>query len=317
MARQQSVQYEMKKSALEGITDRDTQKIYKKCIDRFKNYMHDIGLNTSEVRADRVAAVQSFERHLESEGKSPHTIHTYLAPVCKGLGVNMREIDKPERTARSITKGRVEANTQGRREAVLEKNDRLVSFQKAVGIRRSELADLKPSDICRTASGDVYVHVRHGKGGKEQYQYVLPMDRGAVLSALNGSQSNSRLFSDKELNNKIDLHSIRAVQAQRAYGYYADRIQAEPSFKVECIKKMLAYFDRMNTHDKRYEARLKAFKDDISRDDFTYRLRGNNAQKARELGLPLVYDRVALSMVSVFHLAHWRNDVTVKDYMVR
>mgnify|MGYP004533655285 CR=1 FL=1 len=317
MPRQQSIQYEMKKQALEGITDRDTQKLYKKGIDRFKGYMSEIGLKASEVRADRVAAVQSFERHLENEGKSPHTIHAYIAPVCKGLGIKMSEIDKPERTARSITKGRVEANAQGRREADLEKNNRLVSFQKVVGIRRSELADLKPSDICRTASGDVYVHVRHGKGGKEQYQYVLPMDRDAVLSILNGSQSNSRLFSDKELNNKIDMHSMRAIQAQRAYGYYADRIQAEPSFKVECIKKMLAYFDRMNVHDKQYDARLKAFKADILNDNLTYRLRGDNAQKARELGLPLVYDRVALSMVSVFHLAHWRNDVTVKDYMVR
>lgn len=317
MARQQSIQFEMKKQALNGITDRDTQKLYKKGIDRFKDYMNEIGLKASEVRADRVAAVQSFEKYLENGGKSPHTIHAYIAPVCKGLGVKMSEIDKPVRTARSITKGRIDANMQGRREADLEKYERVVSFQKAVGIRRSELATLKASDICRTASGDVYVHVRHGKGGKEQYQYVLPMDRDAVLSTLNGSQSNSRLFSDKELNNKIDLHSMRAVQAQRAYGYYADRIQAEPSFKVECIKKMLAYFDRMNTHDKRYDARLKAFKDDISRDDFTYRLRGDNAQKARELGLPLVYDRVALSMVSVFHLAHWRNDVTIKDYMIR
>lgn len=317
MARQQSIQYEMKKTALEGITDRDTQKLYTKGIDRFKNYMSEIGLKASEVRADRVAAVQSFERYLENEGKSPHTIHTYIAPVCKGLGVKMSEIDKPVRTARSITKGRIDANTQGRREAYLEKYERVVNFQKVVGLRRSELGDLKTSDIVRTQSGEVYVHVRQGKGGKEQYQYVLPQDRETVLSILNGAVEGSKIFSQEELSNKIDMHSMRADQAQRAYTYYASKIQSNPPFKVECVKKMLAYFDRMNTHDKRYDARLKAFKADILNDNLTYRLRGDNAQKARELGLPLVYDRVALSMVSVFHLAHWRNDVTVKDYMIR
>ena len=317
MARQQSIQYEMKKKALEGITDRDTQKLYTKSIDRFKNYMSEIGLKASEVRADRVAAVQSFEKHLENEGKSPHTIHTYIAPVCKGLGVKMHEIDKPVRTARSITKGRIDANTQGRREANLEKYERVMNFQRVVGLRRSELGDLKTSDIVRTQSGEVYVHVRQGKGGKEQYQYVLPQDREAVLSVLNDAVEGGKIFSREELSNKIDMHSMRADQAQRAYAYYADKIQSNPPFKVECIKKMLAYFDRMNTHDKRYEARLKAFKADVLNDNLTYRLRGDNAQKARELGLPLVYDRVALSMVSVFHLAHWRNDVTIKDYMVR
>lgn len=30
---------------------------------------------------------------------------------------------------------------------------------------------------------------------------------------------------------------------------------------------------------------------------------------------PLRYDRVALMAVSVFHLAHWRADVTVSNYM--
>lgn len=29
-----------------------------------------------------------------------------------------------------------------------------------------------------------------------------------------------------------------------------------------------------------------------------------------------VFDRLALMCVSVWHLAHWRLDVTVKDYML-
>jgi hypothetical protein len=47
-----------------------------------------------------------------------------------------------------------------------------------------------------------------------------------------------------------------------------------------------------------------------------YRLRGQNKLDARKAGRPTEYDRLTLLYVSVFCLSHWRNDVTVKYYMI-
>ena len=47
-----------------------------------------------------------------------------------------------------------------------------------------------------------------------------------------------------------------------------------------------------------------------------YKLRGENRQKAIEQGKETEYNRLALMMVSVFHLSHWRLDVTVTNYLI-
>ena len=44
--------------------------------------------------------------------------------------------------------------------------------------------------------------------------------------------------------------------------------------------------------------------------------KGASKQRAMELGRPTSYDRLALLAVSVFHLSHWRLDVTVSNYMI-
>ena len=48
-------------------------------------------------------------------------------------------------------------------------------------------------------------------------------------------------------------------------------------------------------------------------------VKGVNFEGIKEVGDPVecavAYDRLALMAVSVFHLAHWRADVTVKNYM--
>ena len=47
-----------------------------------------------------------------------------------------------------------------------------------------------------------------------------------------------------------------------------------------------------------------------------YVLRGHNRELALKNGLPVSYDRLALLAVSIYHLAHWRHDVTVANYLL-
>ena len=48
--------------------------------------------------------------------------------------------------------------------------------------------------------------------------------------------------------------------------------------------------------------------------DTPYRLRGQNRELAVKQGLPTELDRLVLRAVSVLHLAHWRDKVTIQSY---
>lgn len=55
---------------------------------------------------------------------------------------------------------------------------------------------------------------------------------------------------------------------------------------------------------------------DPKRVEGNYYIRDNNHRLALAHGLLVKYDRLALMAVSVFHLSHWRNDVTVANYLL-
>ena len=73
----------------------------------------------------------------------------------------------------------------------------------------------------------------------------------------------------------------------------------------------------MARYDERHRpgASRQRFIADITNEQ-PYKLRGENRQKAIELGKKTEYNRLALMMVSVLHLSHWRLDVTVTNYLI-
>ena len=112
------------------------------------------------------------------------------------------------------------------------------------------------------------------------------------------------MFSRAEMRNEIDLHALRAIQARRAYDHYCKRIEQEGREKLK--KEIQARWEKYSG---------KPWNESLIREK-PYFIRGENKKLAKEHGLPLVYDRLALMAVSVFHLSHWRLDVTVSNYML-
>ena len=47
-----------------------------------------------------------------------------------------------------------------------------------------------------------------------------------------------------------------------------------------------------------------------------YKLRGKNRDLAKRMGFQSTFDRLAVLATSIFHLAHWRNGVTVRNYIM-
>lgn len=324
--KKESLQHALIMRVLPEIENNKTSRSYKKHLKSFSRWAKARGYTRPEDITREV--IQEYEEHLEADPKhySAASIHSYLTPVCRAADVNMALIRKPRRTAGTITRGRnldaagqpIVQNEKGRREENDPKNARLVTLQKAVGIRRAELGRLIGADLV-AEGGSLFVRVRKGKGGKEQLQYILPKDRKAVLEVFDGVASDQKVFSRDEMNNKINLHGLRAQHGRECYQYYSSLIAAKPETAGRLRETLLRRWDK--GHERLRESDLGAWGRQRKRfirdcDDRPYLIRGENLRKAQALGLPDTYNRLALMCVSVFHLSHWRLDVTVVNYML-
>lgn len=322
----ESLQHALLGRAMKEKENNNTETLYKKRIKIFVKWAKEQGCKRPEDITKDV--VQAYEQVLETapEGYAPATIHTYLSPVCAAAGVSMREIRKPKRTAGAITRGRdraadgtrLDRNPDGKRQEGQQKYARVVALQRVTGIRRAELGKLKGSDLIRKGNS-WYVRVRRGKGGKEQLQFILPKDVETVRQIFEGVGPEDNVFSKEEMSNKINLHGLRAKHSKDCYGYYTGLLERQPEYADKLRAILLRRWD--DGHEKLKEADPRAWKAQHERfvrdmDDRPYKLRGENLRKARALGLPEEYNRLALMCVSVLHLSHWRLDVTTTNYLI-
>ncbi|MDI9243580.1 hypothetical protein [Fusibacillus kribbianus] len=316
MGKTNSVQYDLLQAALPQTANNNTTKTYKRSIKAFGIWAREQGYkNVQAIRdAGSVAVLQQYEQFLELQTSSPASIHTRLAPICKGLGVSMADIDKPKRGAESLSRSRDrENNKQGKKEAISAKYARLVAFQSAVGIRRAELARLKGGDLVTDQEGCLCIRVIRGKGGKNQLQRILPQHQGTVIRIMTAIRSDQQVFSAEEMANCIDLHSMRAELARDAYVYYANRLQTEPGYRDQLRGELQRRWQSCQ-NQRRSGAAWQRFRRELYSQE-PYKLRGANRQAAANRGRPVEYDRLAMMAVSVFHLSHWRLDVTAVNYL--
>ena len=90
------------------LTNDATLKPYKRYIHNFCAWAADLGIKrTADIEKQGytpVTLVQKYTDKLVSKGLKATSVHTYLAPVCKGLGVGMEQIKKPQRLSKDIVK---------------------------------------------------------------------------------------------------------------------------------------------------------------------------------------------------------------------
>lgn len=260
------------------------------------------------------AHVQDYADFLVAQGKSPSTIHTYLAGICRICGVPLADIQKPIRVVAENTRSRGMKAVDSRTDSSREASPRLYDFACIAGIRRAEYLHLTPEDLVEDDFGHPCVLVRKGKGGKRQLQRILPEELPAIKVVFDAPADEQHLFSRDELKNKIDLHHLRAQRAQKMYRYYLDRIETETGYRAQLISEIRHIWEQDDEARKSNGYCAKRWSD--MKVTGNYVLRGNNRKLAQKHGLPLQYDRLALLAVSVFHLSHWRHDVTVANYLL-
>ena len=252
--------------------------------------------------------IADYSAYLQSKGYTPSTVHTLLSPVCTFHSINMKEIEKPKRKTAHYKRGRSFNGKVQRSDNDLsnEKYARTVKFQSRVGIRRAELMRLKGDDLVRDESNYLCIRVKRGKGGKYQLQRLLHEDIDSVKSFFDGKAPDEPLFNKAEFQNKIPYHYLRAMQAQRAYKYY-ERLCLTKRGRESLAREIRRRWNTYNLHPR--TGKPKRFKESLIQG--TYCLRGDNKKFAIQHGLPIRYDKLPLLAVSIFHLSHWRNAITV------
>ena len=328
-----SLRHDLTHLATARVTDKHTIRNYKSAIATFCEWAEERGISPlKDIKGKRVETLNEYSKYLQERGYSAGTIHTYLAPICKGMQVEMDKVDKPKRKAATVSKRRVEtSNLQGKRELTQERYNRSVRLSEAVGARRAELARLTYADlVARDESGYRCVAIHDGKGGKDTMQRLTPEQEAVVDDFIQkareaGLSASERVLTRKELQNHIDYHSLRAQRAQRAYEAYEERIRTEGAAPL--IRELVARWNEYHRGDDaiqtrngkffiRKGSRAAHFYKELRAFDKLYALRGDNRRRALTEGRPVVYNRLALLAVSVFDLSHWRLDVTVTNYML-
>lgn len=305
---------------------------------QFDQWRKSAGWSNKQVREQRKAAVEAWVHSLQqpiSEENSniltlrhkkapysPASIHTMVAGVCLGLGIDMTGICRTG-TALDKTKSS-ELSKRAERAEEKECNQDIIRFAQLVGGRRTAYTRLTGADFLQDESGEYCVRFVHDKGKKTQYQRIAPEHIAEVYAYFDGRKSDEKIFPNK-LDRNLDLHGIRAEHARSEYERYA-QICSTPAGRQKMQQQLWkrfydprignkAWLTAMKNGEYRKAQKLeKAFAGEMK--NGIYWLLGNNRQAALLKDRPIGYDRLALCCVSVFSLSHWRNEVTVKHYMI-
>lgn len=159
------------------------------------------------------------------ENDSASTAKSYASALAKLYGCSTKDfVPTPPRHRKDIKRSRGEAKRD--KHFSFTNNADLVRFVSCTGLRRSELSMLN-GDEYSFINGELYIHIRNGKGGKQRDAKVVgsPEDIEFVLQMMKKAGSG-RVF--RKIHSAFDEHSYRALYAARFYKQIARPIKEIP-----------------------------------------------------------------------------------------
>lgn len=201
----------------------ETRNNYQKVVMRFINWCRDEhGVRDQSqftARADELASRYLVERI--EKGYSAWTLQTERSALRTYFGSRSlaEEVVLPKRKREHIVRSRLSVARD--RHFQPANWPLLVNFVLACGLRREELRDLQVRDIFNRTDGQLVVHVRKGKGGKERKVPVFPGREQAVLLVKVGRTEDEHVFD--RLPSAMDIHAYRRRFAQELYEHLSNR----------------------------------------------------------------------------------------------
>ena len=282
-----------------------TKKSYKQIVRRYVEYCRkEYNVQTFD---ECKGYIQIYCNYLKDNGYTASTIHTYMAGIAKCWNVPLKLIDKPVRHISEYSKGRTCYKERYRSSEDLE-NERwkkIVSFMALTGIRRSELKKLSGKSLV-FKDGVWNIFVKNGKGGKDSYVYVHEPEK--IMPYFEGKAPDEKIFDESDFKNDLNLHCLRAKNAQRLYKILKDQMLEDPDYNRKCLEELLRKRWEEGKIDKN-TGKPRPFPENSIKG--SYILRGLNRQFAIKNKLPIKYDKLILKAVSMLVLSHFRTDITI------
>ncbi len=274
----------------------NTKEQYKKTFNKFAEWVKE---QEGTYRVDPQKYHDLIVQYL-SKYENPHTYHTHLSALCCGCGLEMSDFKEAHKKRGMSIKGR---DVEGVRNAL---NERICRFAELTGIRKSEISRMQQLDITER-DGYTYVIVRKGKGGKYQEQMILPEYVEEVKGFYQQPQGeDGYLFSREEVRafKNANPHRLRRLNAWKSYKYF---LEYKPEWRSR-LKETYLKNPKKKADWYKYVERVQ--KSPI------YELRGERRALCEKLGIAYRLDREAVMMTSVFMLSHYREQVTVDNYLL-
>ena len=175
-----------------------------------------------------------------------------------------------------------------------------------VGARCEEFIELRGRNIIKIGKL-TFVEIEHGKGGKYQLQLVRPGSEDFVESVHLSVGPNEKIFKHPSIIERLSTHRYRREGTSEMYLFIADDLKTHPDHRKIYEEMLLKRF-----RDFKVDPRTKP---DMQILDVPYRPRGALREELEKKYGTTEFDRLALMIISVFWLSHWRTSVVMRNYM--
>ena len=196
---------------------------------------------------------------------SAWTIQAEAKALGKLYGIKPDDEDyfkPPKRNRSEIKRSRGDAKRD--RHFSEANNDELIKFCRGTGLRRSELADLKGTDLvtrdqieaqitaleqipeqqrtqgdtkrlqmlqdARMFEGEYFIHVRNGKGGRERVSPIIGKNQTQIIERMKNTPPDEKVW--QFIHQCADIHSYRSDYAVAIYKAHARKISEIPFDRV-------------------------------------------------------------------------------------
>lgn len=237
------------------------------------------------------------------------TVNKDLAALVNGTGEHKQDYIHPKRNE-TPTRGR---NTDGtvKEGKATAAGTRLYNLAHYIGIREKEYLQLRGRDIKTDRHGLTYIHVSKGKGGKEQWQLVNPAHAKEIQATFASVAPGAYVFDKKEVDgcDHANLHGLRREHARNMYEWFMQQSRASKDILMNEVKQRYA--------DNPRKAERGAWRKIEQRiiNSPTIQTRGHNKATLQAQGRETTFNREGVIFVSVMCLSHYREDVTVSNYL--
>ena len=199
----------------EGIHSIQTAETYRKTANLFGEYLKGQGVkNIGEITREHV---QGFLDSRGGDARSGYTNSKDISAINKLLDsrYTVRDFGLSNRSYKNITNNR---GLAARDTSFSERNRLALEFVRACGMRRSSIANIKPSDFVRDEKGVcIGLHLVE-KGGRERNAVIIERDRENITALVDKSlRENGDKPFIKAPDSNSNPHYFRALYAVQLY----------------------------------------------------------------------------------------------------